>query len=117
MGVAFAVGACLAPMAHLLELPNKFQLDDPLWLAVQQNLYRGWGPIIGGPMAIGALAFALILSSRQKDGQGMRLVAATAYVAMLAVYFGSNAPVNALIGVWQPDPLPSAWQAARRSLE
>lgn len=33
--------------AHVLELPNKLSLDGPLWLAVQQHLYRGWGPYIG----------------------------------------------------------------------
>jgi hypothetical protein len=32
-----------ATVAHVMELPNKLSLDGPLWLAVQQNLYRGWG--------------------------------------------------------------------------
>jgi len=36
-----------ATVAHVMELPNKFSLDGLLWLAVQQNLYRGWGPFIG----------------------------------------------------------------------
>ncbi len=39
--LACASAAVLAPMAHLLELPNKLALDGPLWLAVQQHLYRG----------------------------------------------------------------------------
>jgi hypothetical protein len=45
-------------MAHVLELPNKLALDGGLWLAVQQHLYRGWGPFLGGPAEIGALVTA-----------------------------------------------------------
>jgi hypothetical protein len=32
--------ACLAPIAHLLQLPNKLHLDGSLRLAVQQHLYN-----------------------------------------------------------------------------
>ena len=53
--------ACLAPIAHLLELPNKFHLDGPIWLAVQQQLYSGWGPFIGAPTEIGGLVLSLVL--------------------------------------------------------
>ncbi len=35
-----------ATVAHAMELPNKFSMEGPLWPAVQQNLYRGWGPFI-----------------------------------------------------------------------
>ena len=41
--------ASLPPMAHVLEIPNKLALDGGLWLAVQQHLYPGWGPFLGGP--------------------------------------------------------------------
>jgi hypothetical protein len=43
-----AILAALPPLAHVLELPNKLALDGELWLAVQQHLYRGWGPFLGG---------------------------------------------------------------------
>src|SRR5262249_56003099 len=39
--------ATTAPLAHVLELPSKLTLDGPLWLAVQQHLYRGWGAVFG----------------------------------------------------------------------
>ena len=39
--------ATIAPLAHVLELPSKLMLDGPLWLAIQQHLYRGWGTPIG----------------------------------------------------------------------
>jgi hypothetical protein len=47
INLAFAILAVVAPLAHVLELPNKLALDGPLWLAVQQHLYRGWGPFFG----------------------------------------------------------------------
>lgn len=59
-----AVAAILAPAAHLLEMPNKLAMDGSLWIAVQQQLYRGWGPFIGAPTEIAGLALSLILFSR-----------------------------------------------------
>ena len=47
--------ATTAPLAHVLELPSKLTLDGPLWLAVQQHLYRGWGAVFGS-VEIAALA-------------------------------------------------------------
>ena len=37
--------ATTAPIAHVLEMISKLTLDGPLWLGVQQHLYRGWGGI------------------------------------------------------------------------
>jgi len=39
--------ATTAPIAHALEMISKLTLDGPLWLGVQQHLYRGWGEILG----------------------------------------------------------------------
>ena len=52
LALVVAVIALLAPAAHVLEMPNKLRIDGPLWLAVQQSLYRGWGPFVGGPAEI-----------------------------------------------------------------
>ena len=72
--LVLAVLATLAPIAHVLEMPNKLALDAPLWLAVQQNLYRGWGPFVGGPIEILALATTLgLLIARRHDLTPMRL--------------------------------------------
>ena len=60
--LALGTAAAAAPIAHVLELPNKLSLDKDLWLAVQQHLYRGWGPFLGGPAEIGALATSLLLA-------------------------------------------------------
>jgi hypothetical protein len=52
--------ASMAPLAHVLELPSKLMLDGPLWLAIQQHLYRGWGTLFG-PVEIAALFLSGVL--------------------------------------------------------
>jgi hypothetical protein len=52
--------ATTAPIAHVLEMISKLTLDRPLWLGVQQHLYRGWGEIFG-PVEIVAFLSTLAL--------------------------------------------------------
>jgi hypothetical protein len=116
----FAIAATLAPLAHVLELPNKFTLDGVLWLAVQQHLYRGWGPILGGPAEIGALVTTLaLLVARRADKRArlLTLVAALAYAVMLAAYLVFNAPVNEAVNGWTPATLPGDWMSYRLQWE
>ena len=109
-----AVCAALAPGAHLLELPNKLALDGPLWLAVQQNLYRGWGPFVGAPTQIAGLALSSILAVWPRARRRWPwLCAAAAYAAMIGVFFVFNAPVNAAVGGWTVDTLPASWEEYR----
>ena len=116
INLILAVVAALAPLAHVLELRNKLALDGPLWLAVQQHLYRGWGPLLGRPVEIGALATALaLLVARRRDPATRRLalVAVLAYAGMIAAFFVFNDPVNAALNGWTPGDLPSNWRAYR----
>lgn len=116
LNIILAFLATLAPMAHVLELPNKLALDGPAWLFVQQHLYRGWGPIVGAPTEIGALATSLLLLLPRFCGtaaRGPTLFAAACYVAMLAAFFIFNAPVNAAVAVWTAATLPSDWPSYR----
>ncbi len=50
----------MALSAHVVELPNKFALDGAVWLAIQQNLYRGWGAFVG-PFEVTAVASSWLL--------------------------------------------------------
>lgn len=114
--LAFAVLASLTPLAHLLELPNKLALDGPLWLAVQQHLYRGWGPFLGGPTEIGALITTLcLLVLRTHDRRARRSLrsAAVVYAAMIAVFFFFNDPVNRALNGWTAATLPANWTEYR----
>jgi len=111
-----AILAAMPPLAHVLELPNKLALDGELWLAVQQNLYRGWGPFLGAPAEIGALATTLtLLVVRRANGgtQLLRVIAAMAYAAMLVAFFVFNAPVNEALNGWTSATLPSDWATYR----
>lgn len=110
--ISFAV---TAPMAHVLELPNKFSLDAELWLAVQQQLYRGWG-LLFGPVEILALLTTLFLVWLRRDNRPAfraSVVAAFAYAAMLAVFFVFNAPVNAAFNSWTVADMPANWPEFR----
>lgn len=115
IALLFSLAALLAPAAHALELPNKMALDAPLWLAVQQNLYRGWGPFVGAPTEIGAFFCAAFCAATTREPIAMRLwsFAALCYAAMLAVFFVFNAPVNAAIASWTVATIPSDWQSWR----
>jgi len=120
VNLAFAVLAALPPIAHLLEMPNKLALDAPLWLAVQQHLYRGWGPFYGGPVEIVAFATTMTLMvARRRDRAPMRLtvVAALAYVGMIVTFFVFNDPVNAALNSWTPSSIPSDWTGYRLQWE
>lgn len=112
----FAVLATWAPLAHVLELPNKLALDGALWLSIQQNLYRGWGPLVGAPAEIGALASTLgVLYARRADATTRRLsaLAVLAYALMMAAFFAFNAPVNAAVNGWTAGTLPGNWAQYR----
>jgi hypothetical protein len=97
--------------AHVLELPNKLALKGPLWLAVQQNLYRGWGPFIG-PFEVTAIILAWILfylARKRRLIFGLILLASCVLTGALAVFFVLNAPVNAAFAAWTPATLPADW--------
>ncbi len=94
--------------AHVLELPNKFALDGLLWLAVQQNLYRGWGTFVGPfeSTAIVSTWVLLFLVRARAPIFRMTLLAAVLLSAALAVFFVLNAPVNTAFAAWTQATLP-----------
>jgi len=104
--------ATLAPLAHVLELPNKLALPGPLWLGIQQNLYRGWGPLIGAPTEIAALAVSVALCFQPRE-RNAAIVATVTYAGMLAAFFVFNAPVNAALNGWTAETLPPDWSDYR----
>lgn len=114
--LVLAFVACFAPLAHILEMPNKLRLEGGLWLGVQQHLYAGWGPLIGAPTEITGvvlnMALAFIL---RKDVTPARrhALAAICYAGMLVCFFLFNAPVNAAVSSWTADTLPPEWNRFR----
>ena len=97
--------------AHVVELPNKFTLEGPLWLAVQQNLYRGWGRFIG-PFEVTAIVSTwVLLYFVRKKPVIFRLILTASFLlsAGLVVFFAFNAPVNAAFASWTAATLPPDW--------
>jgi hypothetical protein len=119
VSIVLAILSLAMPLAHLLELPNKLALDGPLWLAVQQNLYRGWGPFWGGPIEFLALMTSTVLLILSRDGRTRRLmiVASLAYAGMIASFFFLNRPVNESVMRWAPRNLPQNWASYRTQWE
>jgi hypothetical protein len=115
-----AIVAVLAPMAHVMELPNKLAIPGPLWLDVQQTLYRGWGPFLGGPAEITAIISTFVLLVfRLRLGPNWRLtaVAVACYTGMLLSFFFLNNPVNIAVAHWSTDTLPADWPRFRLQWE
>ena len=120
INIGFAILVVLAPMAHVLELPNKLALDAALWLAVQQHLYRGWGPFLGGPTEIGALLTSIwlvFIRRRSSTVLAATALASAGYAGMLAAFFLLNKPVNVAVVSWTPTSLPPDWAAYRARWE
>lgn len=109
----------IAAGAHVYEWPNKLVLDGPLWLAIQQNLYRGWGPVVGPfeVVAAGATWLLLCMVRARRSVMVPTFIAALALSAMIAVFFLFNAPVNAAVAAWTAESLPPDWPAYRRQWE
>lgn len=117
LGLAFV--ATTAPIAHVLEMASKFTLSGPLWLDIEQHLYRGWGPVFG-PIEILALLSSLwlLLKSRTEPRAFRAFAIATAcYALMLLAFFVFNAPANAALNGWTPATLPENWTAVRARWE
>jgi hypothetical protein len=110
--VVVAIAALLAPAAHVLEMPNKLHMEGALWLEVQQQLYRGWGPFIGAPTEIGGVLVNALLAFDPSSGarqRRLRGLAVCIYLTMILVFFVFNAPVNAAVSGWTVTTLPADW--------
>jgi hypothetical protein len=107
--------ATTAPIAHVLELISKLTLDGPLWLGVQQHLYRGWGEIFGPVEIVAVLSTLALLLFKRRDRSSRHayLIAVACYAGMLADFFVFNRPVNEALSSWTPATLPADWSNYR----
>ncbi len=116
INLVLAFVAVLPLAAHLLELPAKLSLDGPMWLAVQQRLYRGWGPIFG-PIEIAALATTAWLYFISPAQRRLYLIAGFCFTLMLGCFFVFNDPVNKAVLGWTVSTLPADWPSYRTRWE
>ncbi|HMN73686.1 MAG TPA: DUF1772 domain-containing protein [Rhodoblastus sp.] len=119
LALVVAVLALLPPAAHVLETPNKLKLDGPLWLSVQQSLYRGWSAFVDGPTEIGGLALTLVcfVFSGARRARALWIAAAACYAVMLIAFFLFNAPIDAALSGWTAASLPADWDSYRAKWE
>jgi uncharacterized membrane protein len=106
-------------MAHVLDLPGKLALDGPLWLAVQQHLYRGWGALFGPAEILVLLSTIILAILRRGTVAPFRLTSAAAvtYALTIAAFFVFDAPVNRALVRWTPETLPPDWASYRLQWE
>jgi len=111
--------ATTAPMAHALEMVSKLKLDGPLWLGIQQHLYRGWGEAFGPVEILALLTTLSLLVMRWHDRRTRSacFIAALCYAAMLIDFFAFNQPVNQAVNGWTIDTLPANWSTYRAQWE
>jgi hypothetical protein len=81
--------------AHVYELPVRVAYEPRFYMQVTSTLYRYFG-LVGGPLQVLALLFALGLSWRTRDRASFRWTAAgTAFLAVsLLAWFLIVQPVN-----------------------
>jgi hypothetical protein len=119
LNLVIAAFVVTGPMTHVLELPGSMRLDGALWLAVQQELYRGWGALFG-PVDILALLTTIVLAFlRRGTARRFRLTVAAAvtYGLMIAAFFVFVAPVNRAVVGWTAATLPPDWESYRLQWE
>ena len=82
-------------LAHALELPPKMAYDAELYTAVTSTLYRLFG-LIGGPIQVGALLAAVILTILVRTRPAFRptLIGTLGLALSLGLWAALVAPVN-----------------------
>ncbi len=108
-------------MTHLLELPQRMQFDQQLWVRVTviENLYRLFGSV-GAFFEVTAILTALILAFLVRK-HGSTFYWTLCGAIFLAIAFVSwiifVAPMNAEFAKWLTTPIPSNWMQYRDQWE
>jgi len=108
-------------MAHLLELPQRMQFDQQLWVRVTviENIYRFFGTV-GAVFEIAAILTAIILVFLvRKHGTTFYWTLGGAIFLVLALvsWIVFVAPMNAEFAKWLTNPIPSNWMRYRDQWE
>lgn len=108
-------------MAHLLELPQRMQFDQQLWVRVTvfENVYRLFGSV-GAVFEITAILTAIVLTFLAHK-RGSTFYWTLGGVIFLVLAFVSwimfVAPMNAEFARWLTNPVPSDWTRYRDQWE
>ena len=108
-------------MTHLLELPQRIQFDQQLWIRVTviENIYRLFSTV-GAVFEIAAILTAIILTFLVRK-YGSTFYWTLIGAIILAIAFVSwiifIAPMNAEFAKWLTNPIPSNWMQYRDQWE
>jgi len=102
-------------LSHLLQRGPKAALPGPQFLAVQQVLFRNYGPAIGG-LEAAALFFTLAMAIVTRGAGATPLLATLAsgcVLLMVIIWARWINPINKTVNSWTPESLPSSWSRLR----
>lgn len=108
-------------MTHLLELPQRMQFDQQLWVKVTvvENVYKLFGSV-GAVFEITAILTAIVLAFLvRKHGSTFYWTLGGAIVLVLAFvsWIMFVAPMNAEFAKWLTNPVPAYWMRYRDQWE
>lgn len=108
-------------MTHLLELPQRMQFDQQLWVEVTvvENLYRLFGSV-GTGFEMGAMvaAVGLAVGVRQRGAVFYWALAGAMFLGLeFASWLIFVAPMNAEFATWLTQPVPADWTQYRNQWE
>ncbi|MBE9165409.1 DUF1772 domain-containing protein [Tychonema sp. LEGE 06208] len=108
-------------MTHLLELPQRMQFDQQLWVRVTvfENVYKLFGSV-GAAFEITAILTAIVLAFLvRKHGSTFYWTLGGAILLVLAFvsWIMFVAPMNAEFAQWLTNPVPADWTRYRDQWE
>jgi Domain of unknown function (DUF1772) len=108
-------------MAHLLELPQRMQFDQQLWVRVTvvENVYKLFGTV-GAAFEITAILTAIMLTflvRRRGSTFYWTLGGAILLVLAFVSWITFVAPMNAEFAKWLTNPIPADWTRYRDQWE
>ena len=108
-------------MTHLLELPQRMQFDQQLWVRVTvfENVYKLFGSV-GAVFEITAILTAIVLTFLvRKHGSTFYWTLGGAILLVLGFvsWITFVAPMNAEFAQWLTNPLPADWTRYRDQWE
>jgi hypothetical protein len=108
-------------MAHLLELPQRMQFDQQLWVRVTvlENVYKLFGSV-GAAFEITAIltAIALVLLARRRASTFYWTLSGAIFLVLAFVsWIMFVAPMNAEFAKWLTNPVPADWTRYRDQWE
>lgn len=105
-------------VAHVLEAPNKWKITPETWLAVQRDLYDGWGTWIPAIELVAMVAVGVLAWQSRGTVRWLFVAAIVSIVVSEAIIWPIWVlPTNQAVDAWTGPDVMANWQALRLSWE